>query len=124
MMKENSILLYELFPFVQQTTVLYEFGMSEETPNFDIGIMSLIAKEEFSSSGDEVILSIPEPRFQATTEQERNYLLEGADSSSTKRSTKTHVKVFKGNQVIQQMQIKKEIRLKKINEGMWSFAPG
>ena len=35
-------------------------------------------------------------RFQALTDDQRNDILEGADSRSTKRQTKSHIKVFKG----------------------------
>ena len=70
---------------------------SSELRNFDLGM------EEFSSSGDSVIRAIvidtdPGPstsRFQNTTEAERNEILQGSDSSNTKKATKGAVKVFR-----------------------------
>ncbi len=80
-----------------------------DTVSFELGIndhLTMIEnKQEFSSSGDEFIRNLEEveeanerpenSRFGRTTEEERNRLLEGADSTSTKHATKNAVTVFK-----------------------------
>ncbi len=80
-----------------------------EVPTFEIGILPHLEPTEeppdFSSSGDEYIAKMEtmEPeiennvRFEALTEEDRNQLLEGADSKSTKNSTKVGVKIFRGS---------------------------
>ena len=76
--------------------------MSLSKPNFDLGIESM----DFSSSGDESILNIPqmtftetEPtpqiRFVETTEEQRNKLLLDSEAARTKSATKMAVKLFK-----------------------------
>jgi len=71
-------------------------------------------QDDFSSSGDREIESLPNQddinlntnesigqRFQKMSENERDHLLENADAANTKRSTKCHIKIFKGKKPIQ-----------------------
>ena len=75
-----------------------------DIPNFDLGIneLDIMKKEEFSSSGDELLLSVaaaePETsskRFLKTSIEERDKLLLDTESKNTQKSTKYAVKIFK-----------------------------
>ena len=67
--------------------------MSE--PMFDIGMNDIITSFEMSSSGDELLMSLPDPeehslsnRFSRTTVDDRNKLIE---------ATRFGIKIFKSN---------------------------
>lgn len=67
-----------------------------DIPNFDLGLTF-----DFSSSGDELISKIEEEkcsstRFHVTSETEKKQILDNIESSNTKKSTKFHIKVFRG----------------------------
>ena len=73
---------------------------------FDIGMNDIITSFEMSSSGDELLMSLPDPeehslsnrsRFSRTTEEDRNKLLEESECCTTKRATKFGIKIFKSN---------------------------
>ena len=76
-----------------------------DIPNFDLGIneLDIMKKEEFSSSGDELLLSAvaevePETsskRFIKTSIEQRDKLLLDTESKNTQKSTKYAVKIFK-----------------------------
>ena len=79
-----------------------------DIPNFDLGIneLDIMKKEEFSSSGDELLLSVaaaePETtrstsskRFLKTSIEDRDKLLLDTESKNTQKSTKYAVKIFK-----------------------------
>ena len=91
-----------------------------DIPDFNLGIKSHLLiyegdQDEFSSSGDEIIQNImetsegeaeadnenkvDESRFKSTTSEERDMLLSEAEAKNTKRSTKAHVKIFRGKKI-------------------------
>ena len=70
---------------------------------FDIGMNDIITSFEMSSSGDELLMSLPDPeehslsnrsRFSRTTEEDRNKLIEESESCTTKTATKFGVNKF------------------------------
>ena len=89
-------------------------------PNYEIGMEDIMLSFEMSSSGDELLMSLPDPqeieipisrpsspipststpttgRFGKTTESDRNKILEQSESDNTKAATKGAVKIFKSN---------------------------
>ena len=88
-----------------------------DIPDFNLGIKSHLLiyegdQDDFSSSGDEIIQNImetsevsinenkdEESRFKSTTAEERDLLLTEAEAKNTKRSTKAHVKIFRGKKI-------------------------
>ena len=78
-----------------------------DIPNFDLGIneLDIMKQEEFSSSGDELLLSVAETettrssgtskRFLKTTTEDRDKLLLDTESKNTQKSTRYAVKIFK-----------------------------
>ena len=93
-----------------------------DQPDFNLGIKSHLLvheglQDDFSSSGDETIQNIKETsltsevsinkdkdeesqnRFKSTTIEERDLLLTEAETENTKRSTKSHVKIFRGKKI-------------------------
>ena len=101
----------------------FDFGMDEIIKSFEMSSSGdeLIRSipEQMSPSGDELIRSLPEPldmynndnniptdtemphlineRFERTTEEARNKLLDESECLSTKKSTKYGIKIFKSN---------------------------
>ena len=71
--------------------------MSE--PTFDIGMNEIITSFEMSLSGDELLMSLPDPgqhfmdiatmsnRFERTTEEDRNKLIEDSECSTAEKAT-------------------------------------